>query len=160
MWRYQSLVKTTPPELFPPAPTPALALSPASGLGRRHYIALAAIILMGALLRFAWLDRPVLWGDEAATWARTCGTFREMLATNRGDGFVPLHYELYWALGKLWKLTPWRMRLVPAIAGTLMVPAMYFLARQLVHARTSLLGGTSYRGLGISAELLTRCQNV
>lgn len=118
---------------------PAPAVAAVSGLGRGHYITLVVIIVLGALLRFAWLDRPVLWGDEAATWARTCGTFREMLATNRGDGFVPLHYELYWALGKLWKLTTWRMRLVPAIAGTLMVPAMYFLARQLVHARTSLL---------------------
>lgn len=120
-------------------PLTECAPAPARGLGQWHYIALAAIILLGALLRFAWLDRPVLWGDEAATWARTCGTFREMLITNRGDGFVPLHYELYWALGKLWKLTTWRMRLVPAIAGTLMVPAMYFLARQLVRAPKALL---------------------
>lgn len=111
----------------------------AAGLGRWHYIALCAIILLGGVLRFAWLDRPVLWGDEAATWARSCGTFQDMLTTNRGDGFVPLHYELYWAIGKLWKLDTWRMRLVPAIAGTLMVPAMYFLARQLVRARTALL---------------------
>jgi len=112
---------------------------PGTGLGRWHYIALTAIILLEGLLRFGWLDRPALWGDEAATRARTCGTFREMLVENRGDGFVPLHYELYWALGKVWKLTPWRMRLVPAMAGTLMVPGMYFLARQLVRSRTALL---------------------
>ncbi len=117
------------------SPVPAAT----SGPGRWHYVALVAIILLGAALRFAWLDRPVLWGDEAATWARTCGTFQEMLDNNRGDSFVPLHYELYWAMGKAWKMTPWRMRLVPAIAGTLMVPAMYFLARQLVRSRVALL---------------------
>ncbi|MCP6264469.1 glycosyltransferase family 39 protein, partial [Klebsiella pneumoniae] len=35
--------------------------------------------------------------------------------------------------------TPLVMRIVPAICGTLMVPAMYFLASRLVSRRTALL---------------------
>lgn len=57
----------------------------------------------------------------------------------RLDGFVPLHYELYWLLARKCSLTPAVLRLVPAVAGTLMVPAMYFLARQLVTRRAALL---------------------
>lgn len=37
------------------------------------------------------------------------------------------------------EMTPFMMRLIPALAGTLMVPAMYFLTRQLFGPRVSLL---------------------
>lgn len=105
---------------------------------RRHLWILLLIILLGAVLRFAWLDRPALWGDECRTWQRTYGTFSDFLRENRDDGFVPLHYELYWAMGRLWTMTPWRMRVVPAIAGVLMIPAVYLLARQLSSRRSAL----------------------
>lgn len=75
-----------------------------------------------------------------------------MLDTIRSAGFGPLHYELYWWIGQGMPLpggrrivpegipfTPVVMRFVPALAGTLMIPAMYFLARQLVSRRTALL---------------------
>lgn len=118
---------------------PAVELAAPHRVGGGHWLALLLIILFGTALRFAYLDHPTLWGDEAATWIRTCGTFQQLLANNKGDGFVPLHYELYWAMGKLWPMNPWRMRLVPAITGSLMIPAMYFLARQLVRPSTALL---------------------
>lgn len=108
-------------------------------VGRGHWIALIAIILFGAILRFICLDRPTLWGDETAVWARTVGPFRDLLETNRVDGFMPLHYEFYWWLTHTWQPTPWLMRLPCAIAGTLMIPAMYFLARQLAKPRVALL---------------------
>jgi hypothetical protein len=108
-------------------------------VGRGHWVALIAIILFGAILRFICLDRPTLWGDESAVWARTVGSFRDMLETNRVDGFMPLHYEFYWWLTHTWQPTPWLMRLPCAIAGTLMIPAMYFLARQLAKPRVALL---------------------
>lgn len=115
-------------------------LGPGGGPGWRHYALLAFIILLGAGLRLLWLDHPALWGDEAATWGRTCGTFAELLERNRGDGFVPLHYELYWVLREWWGvMTPWRMRIVPAVAGILMIPAMYFLARELLRPGTALV---------------------
>lgn len=59
------------------------------------------------------------------------------------SGFAPLHYEIYWYMGHVLggptHLTPFWMRVVPSAAGTLMVPAMYFLARQLCSKRAALL---------------------
>jgi 4-amino-4-deoxy-L-arabinose transferase-like glycosyltransferase len=62
-----------------------------------------------------------------------------MLDPLRDDGFVPLHYELEWLVGHFFKSTPFVIRFVPALCGTLMVPAIYFLARQLLQRSTSLL---------------------
>jgi len=103
---------------------------------------LLLITLIGGLIRFAYLDRPALWGDEALTFSRVCGDFREMLDILIYDGFPPLHYEAYWLLHKIpaaHALSPRAMRLIPAVTGTLMVPAMYFLASQIVRRRTALL---------------------
>ena len=97
------------------------------------------LTLLAAALRFLALGQPNLWGDEAWTFSRICGTYQEMLDLVSLAGFAPLHYELYWWIGQHAKLSPIVMRLVPALAGTLMVPAIYFLARQLVSVRTALL---------------------
>jgi hypothetical protein len=119
--------------------------------GWRVYAALALITLFGGALRFANLDSPAIWGDEAATYSRVCGTYQQMLDALRTAGFGPLHYELYWwirqgmpVLGQPLVsggivLTPFWLRVVPALAGTLMVPAMFFLTTQLAGKRTALL---------------------
>lgn len=129
-------------------------------------IILAALTVFAGVLRFAWIDRPTLWNDEAHTFRRVTGSFQELLNILQSDGFAPLHYEMYWALGHWhWPgwgrffgglfafdlgyddffsgnpatLAPFWMRLIPALAGTLMVPAMYFLARQFTTRRNSLV---------------------
>ena len=104
-------------------------------------IALLAITTLGGFLRFYRIDRPYVWGDEASTYRRVSGTYDEMLKTLERDPFTPLFYSFEWAL-RTWghvHLTPFWLRLLPAIAGTLMVPAMYFLARQLTSVRTSIV---------------------
>jgi hypothetical protein len=98
---------------------------------RRELLVLLALTLLGGVLRFIYLDRPPLWGDDAFTFMRVCGTYQQMLDALQDWGFAPLHYELLWWIGQQTPLTPFMMRLVPAIAGTLMVPAMYWLAREL-----------------------------
>lgn len=113
-----------------------LALSRKGASG--HWIAFTLIILFGAALRFAWLDHPALWGDEAATFGRVSGTFAELCDILRYDGFAPFHYELYWWLHTHFLMTPFMLRLVPAIAGTLMIPAMYFLGRLLTNRKAAL----------------------
>ncbi len=145
---------------------PASASGVAPDLSRRAaLIALLLLTLLGGGLRFASLDKPTLWGDEASTFRRTCGTYGELLDNLRLDGFVPLHYQLYWWINQglpLWPkavttgevttydtalrlapgrvtMTPVVMRLVPAVCGTLMVPAVYFFAAQLVDRRRALL---------------------
>lgn len=118
-----------------------------------HYSALLLIIAAGAVLRFWDLDSPPLWGDDAATWSRICGSYQEMLDALREAGFGPLHYELYWWIAQGMPLPfgwgaikpdgipmlGFAMRIVPTIAGILMIPAMYFLARQLTSRNTALL---------------------
>jgi 4-amino-4-deoxy-L-arabinose transferase-like glycosyltransferase len=99
--------------------------------------AVVALTLVGAALRLVNLDQPALLFDEAATYTRVTGSFRELLNILRYDGFAPLHYELYWLMGRFVRLTPEMMRLVPALAGTAMIPAVYFLARQIVSKRVA-----------------------
>lgn len=101
--------------------------------------AVIALTIVGAVLRFARLAHPPLLFDEAATYTRVTGSFAELLGILRYDGFAPLHYELYWAMSRFVRLTPAMMRIVPAIAGTLMIPAIYFLARQMVSRRVATL---------------------
>lgn len=140
------------------------------------------------MLRFSFLDRPAIWGDESATLGRVCGDYQDLLDRLQYDGFGSLHYQLYWwikqgfPLGfetkieptrpmeamrrrptpgdspppkeKRWLyprypivkdgvfMSPFVMRFVPALAGTLMVPAMYWLAVQLSNRRVALITAT------------------
>ncbi|HEY7089299.1 MAG TPA: glycosyltransferase family 39 protein [Tepidisphaeraceae bacterium] len=129
---------------------PDLAAESTPWYVRYRFYLLAAITLLGGVVRFATLDRPPLWGDEALTYSRVCGTFDQMMGILRSDGFTPLHYVIYWWLyhgmpiGPLHLapglvLTPSVMRIVPALCGTLMIPAMYFATRQLAGVRAALL---------------------
>lgn len=104
-----------------------------------HWIALSVITLLGGAIRFAWLDRPPVWGDEVATYARTFGSYENLLNTLGVTRFMPLHYQALWGIGQWRELTPFYLRLFPAVCGTLMIPAMYFLARQLLTRRASLV---------------------
>lgn len=97
------------------------------------------ITLLAASLRFMFLDRPGIWGDEASTFGRVNGTDAQLIERLKFDGFMPLHYQLYFLLAHLVKLTPLWMRLWPALAGTATIPATFFLARQLVSRRVALV---------------------
>lgn len=107
--------------------------------GRGSLWILGAITLLGGALRFYDIGRPALWGDEAMVFGRTAATYQDLLNRLQIDGFAPLLYELYWVLLRWFEPTPPLMRSVPAIAGTLMIPAMYFLARELAGRRAALL---------------------
>lgn len=124
---------------------------------RRHLLWLLLICLLGVVLRFSFMHRPLLWGDDAYTIYRTHADYQAMLDVLQYDGFTPLHYELYWLLGRAagtergmmtasgepvtysTGLTPRVIRILPAFFGALMVPGMYFLAAQLVRRRTALV---------------------
>jgi len=103
---------------------------------------LAGLTLLGGVLRFMALDRPGLWYDEAQTYRRVCGSFAQMMQELRPAGFMPLHYWMEWGLAQILggaeHLTPFWLRLIPAVAGTLMVPAIYWLALQLASRHTAL----------------------
>ena len=126
-------------EVEPPSPQPFLALDPLKRAHRAELLMLLALTIIGGVLRFIFIDRPPLWGDDAFTFMRVCGTYQQMLDALQDWGFAPLHYELLWWIGQQTTLTPFMMRLVPAIAGTLMVPAMYWLARELAGRKVALV---------------------
>jgi hypothetical protein len=133
-----------------PIPETSLAASPSPGAlceaapppsvaPWKSFLFLLGITTLAGVFRFALLDRPPFWNDEARTYMRICGTYDEMLRFLRVDGFGPLHYELDWVLAQRWRMTPFVMRLSPAITGTLMVPAMYLLAFELLGRRVARL---------------------
>ncbi len=111
-----------------------------------HRVVLALITLLGGVLRFYELGEPRVWLDEALSFSRVCGTWDQMFAILRNDGFMPLHYMLTWLLAQVTYLTPGMLRLIPAVCGTIMVPAMYLLARQMTGRKQAML-----------AALLTAC---
>lgn len=115
----------------------------------RYLLGLLLVTAVGGALRFYRLDRPLIWFDEAMTFCRTCGTWEQMFDRLSTDGFMPLHYMLYWWLGRRVTMTPWWMRAIPAACGTLMIPAVYFLARQMTSrgvalAAACLAAGSAY----------------
>ncbi|HEX8324164.1 MAG TPA: hypothetical protein VF595_09645 [Tepidisphaeraceae bacterium] len=130
---------------------------------------LLLLTLVAGVLRFVALDRPTIWGDEAATYGRVAGKYEELLNQLADSSFPPLHYQLEWWVGQglpYWghfeppatpgghrvfvpssthklvpggiPLTPFALRFIPALAGTLFVPAVYFLAVQLFGRRVAL----------------------
>ena len=128
-------------------------------------VVLVVLTLIGAGLRFVAIDRPAIWGDESATAGRIIGSHENLLDQLAEGTFTPMHYQLGWWIAQgmpYWgditesgekkiftpthrlieggiPMTPFFLRLVPAIAGTLMIPAIYFLSRQLFGPRVSLL---------------------
>ncbi len=100
---------------------------------------LSLLTILAGIIRFTRLDHPSLWYDESMVFRRTCGTYGQLLDCLRTDGFVPLHYSLVWVISRFFKPTPIVLRFFPALCGTLMTPAVYFLARQLLNRSTSLL---------------------
>jgi len=115
----------------PAADTVSEAVRPSLSSPWYHVRPIFLITLLATILRFALLSQPVLWGDEALVYLRVAFSYRDMLDTLLHDSFAPLHYELYWCIARAFHMTPIVMRLVPAISGILMVPAIYWLARQL-----------------------------
>lgn len=110
-------------------------------LGDHWLVALLTII--AGVARLGSASVPTLWYDESQTFRRVCGTFAQLTAALRQDAFPPLHYYVYWLLGRglggAEHLTPFWMRFIPAVCGTLMVPVMWRLAGQLCGRRVALL---------------------
>jgi 4-amino-4-deoxy-L-arabinose transferase-like glycosyltransferase len=109
---------------------------------------LTLISAAGGFLRFWRLGFQSYWTDEAYTIARIRGTFAEMLQQLNDQGFPPGWYALLqWWCNALERYTgdgafafsPVGTRLLPAILGTLTVPAMYFLGRQFFERRGAML---------------------
>src|SRR3954463_7067423 len=105
----------------------------------RHLIALVALILLGAGLRFATLDLQSYWYDEAVTVGLVRMDLPGMLsAIYHHESTPPLYYVLAWGWAKLFGTGEVGLRSLSALIGTASIPVFYAAARELVSRRVGL----------------------
>jgi len=103
------------------------------------WLALGAILLLAAALRFATLRTQSIWFDEAATWDLVRRPFGEMLRRiPDGESNPPLFYALEWVWVRVLGPGELGLRSLSALAGLATVPVAYGIARQAASgARTA-----------------------
>lgn len=112
---------------------------------RREAAALGALTGVGAALRFWQLGAlpRIINGDEGliGTWAQDIGRASGALTMPFAamDGVGTLYLALMQQLFGVFGPTAFALRLLPAIAGTLAIPATYLFARRLIGARGALI---------------------
>ena len=103
------------------------------------WLPLAALLALGALLRFVTLGDQSLWFDEAATWELTRLPFGEMLgALPHRESNPPLFYVLEWLTTRAFGDSEFALRLLSAAAGTALIAVAHALGRQVGGARVAL----------------------
>lgn len=129
-------------------------------MNKKHFALLLAITALGAFLRFHWITDipPGLYPDEAmngnnALEALATGDFKIFYPENNGrEGlFINIQALSVAAFGN----TPWALRMVSALVGTLTILGAYLLAAEMLKSKTAgLLAGffiaTSYWHLNFS----------
>ena len=108
------------------------------------WLALGAIVVLAALLRFATLRTQSIWFDEAATWDLVRRPFGEMLGQiPDGESNPPLFYVLEWGWTRVFGDGEAGLRSLSALAGLLTVPVAYAIGRRA--------GGVARAGLAAAA---------
>ena len=99
-----------------------------------------AIVALGAVLRFAFLDSQSYWLDEAVA-VRTVGLdFSQMLdRVYENESTPPLYYVVAWVWAKLFGTGEVGLRSLSALAGTGFVWVAYLAGRKLVSERAGLI---------------------
>lgn len=129
-------VPTTVRESAAPRPRETAAATP--------WLALGAIVLLAAVLRFATLRSQSIWFDEAATWDLVRRPFGEMLRRiPDGESNPPLFYALEWGWTRVFGDGEAGLRSLSALAGLLTVPVAYAIGRRAA--------GTPRAGLAAAA---------
>jgi mannosyltransferase len=107
---------------------------------RRLRLALAALVAVGALLRFATLGAQHFWQDEAVTAALLRLDLRDMLATmSAAESTPPLYYLVAWAWVLVFGTGEVGLRALSAVAGTLTIPVAYAMTATLTSRETGLV---------------------
>ncbi len=95
------------------------------------WLALGAIVVLAALLRFATLGSQSIWFDEAATWDVVRRPFGEMLSRlPDGESNPPLFYVLEWGWTRVVGDGEAGLRSLSALAGLLTVPVAYAIGQR------------------------------
>jgi hypothetical protein len=119
--------------------TPLLARARAAA-GERHLQALAAITLLGGVLRFATLGLQSFWFDETVTARLIRLPLGSMLRKiPHIEATPPLYYVLAWLWARVFGFDEAGIRSLSALAGTVTVPVVYLAARQVATRRIGLV---------------------
>jgi mannosyltransferase len=98
---------------------------------RTPWLALGALVMLAAALRFATLATQSIWFDEAATWDLVRLPFGELLRqVAHHESSPPLFYILEWLWTHIVGIREAGLRSLSAIAGTLTVPVGYGIGRR------------------------------
>jgi mannosyltransferase len=109
---------------------------------RSPLLAVVALTLLGAALRFATLDRQSFWLDELVTVSlldRGLGDVLSEIPRSEATPFA--YYVVAWAWGSLFGLGEVGLRSLSALAGTATIPVAYGAGAVLVSRRVGLLAG-------------------
>jgi mannosyltransferase len=107
---------------------------------RRTWIAVLALTALGAVLRFATLDRQSFWLDELVTVSLLRLDFGSMVAAIPESEATPyLYYVLAWGWVQVFGLGEVGLRSLSALAGAAIVPVTYGAGAVLVSRRTGLV---------------------
>jgi uncharacterized membrane protein len=105
-----------------------------------HYLALSAIVLVGAYLRLTALRRQSLWFDEIDVVVRAQRPLDQVLRTFVAAGENGPLYNILLALWvRVAGISEIAVRLPSAVAGVLAIPLIYLLGRRLAGANVGLL---------------------
>lgn len=107
---------------------------------RWHLACLFLVLAVSAYLRFRGLVFQSYWNDELATivLADPDRSLFDVIYSSLQDKSPPLYQSTLWAWFRLFGFTEYAGRSLSAIAGTLAVPAMYFMAREYTDKETAL----------------------
>jgi mannosyltransferase len=103
-------------------------------------VALAGIVLVAAILRFATIGDQSYWYDEVQTawWIRP--SFGDTLSAlhSPGEAEPPVYFVVAWLWTRIFGVGEVGLRSLSAVAGVLTVPVAYLAARTLVNRRAGL----------------------
>jgi hypothetical protein len=98
-------------------------------------VALLVLTLGGALLRFLWLNRPMLHDESYSVMVFAARSVGELITDYHLPNNHIFHNLLVHFSIQLFGLDPWAVRLPACLAGVFCIPAIYGLARRWYHSR-------------------------
>jgi hypothetical protein len=108
--------------------------------GREDIQLVGVIVLAGAALRFATLGSQSIWTDEALTAGYVHQGFRHMLIAIPGvDVNPPFFYVLEWVFVRVFGEGDAGLRVLSAVAGTLLLPVLYAIGASVASRRAGLI---------------------
>lgn len=107
---------------------------------RLDVIVLAAVIVLGALLRFVTIAHQSFWVDEATTAHELSLSLGGLMhAIHHTESTPPLYYLLAWVWAKVFGTGEVALRSLSALAGTALIPVAWACGRTLVSRATGLV---------------------